>query len=281
MENVNVKMSYKKYLEKVYLNLQFPYSFAGVEKLYRTVRKDRKFVLGKAKIRKWLETEGTFGLHRQINRKLRRRKVIAPYINYQWDADTAVMKSCNAWYGYFLLAIDVVSRFVHTCPLKTTHGKETALALQTFFLTEDRQKHGVPVKRRATSLEGRESRPLLHAKRTEEFVRERAIETIKSKLSRYISRHHTHRWIEVLDSITQIYNRRYHRSINETQLWKLQYGPKNYATIRTRRFAFKKGDTVCISHVRQPFDREYDERLPWNTSWRPTAESRRESRTTR
>jgi hypothetical protein len=25
------------------------------------------------------------------------------------------------------------------------------------------------------------------------------------------------------------------------------------------RFAFKKGDTVQISHVRQPFDREYDE----------------------
>jgi hypothetical protein len=50
-------------------------------------------VLGKAKIRKWLETQETFGLHRQINRKFRRRKVIAPFIDYQWDADTAVMNS--------------------------------------------------------------------------------------------------------------------------------------------------------------------------------------------
>jgi hypothetical protein len=47
-------------------------------------------VLGEAKIRKWLETQETFG---QINRKFRRRKVIAPFIDYQWDADTAMMKS--------------------------------------------------------------------------------------------------------------------------------------------------------------------------------------------
>jgi hypothetical protein len=39
------------------------------------------------------QTQETFGLHRQINRKFRRRKVIAPFIDYQWDADTAVMKS--------------------------------------------------------------------------------------------------------------------------------------------------------------------------------------------
>ena len=50
-------------------------------------------MLGKAKIRKWMETQETFGLHRQINRKLRRRKVISPILDYQWDADTAVMKS--------------------------------------------------------------------------------------------------------------------------------------------------------------------------------------------
>jgi len=32
-----------------------------------------------------------------------------------------------------------------------------------------------------------------------------------------------------------------------------------------QRFVFKKGDTVRISHLRQPFDREYDER--WTSEY--------------
>jgi transposase InsO family protein len=92
--------------------------------------------LGKAKIRKWLQTQDTFGLHREINRKLRRRKVIAPFTNYQWDLDTANFKSftkVNNGYTYFLLAIDVFSRYVRTFPLKTIQGKETAAALKSLF----------------------------------------------------------------------------------------------------------------------------------------------------
>jgi hypothetical protein len=42
---------------------------------------------------------------------------------------------------------------------------------------------------------------------------------------------------------------------DEARLWKLQY-----AKAPTRRCAFRKGDMVRLSHVRQPFDREYDER---------------------
>ena len=61
----------------------------------------------------------------------------------------------------------------------------------------------------------------------------RAIKTIKSKISRYMTPHQIHRWIDVLDSITQSYNISFHRSIkmvpraltknDEPLLWKLQY----------------------------------------------------------
>lgn len=82
---------------------------------------------------------------------------------------------------------------------------------------------------------------LLNEKDVEHFVTqneqkrayaERAIKSIKSKISRYM----THRWIDVLDSITQSYNNSFHRSIkmapravtkkDEPRLWKLQYGPR-------------------------------------------------------
>ena len=93
---------------------------------------------------------------------------------------------------------------------------------------------------------------------------------LKSKLFRYLSRHQTPRWIDVLDEITQSYNGSYHRSMkmspravtkkDEARLWKLQYTTRQYAKAPTQRYTFRKGDTVCISHVRRPFDREYDER---------------------
>ena len=62
--------------------------------------------------------------------------MIAPFIDYQWDADTAVVKSFakeNDGYAYFVLAIDVFSRFAHTFPLRSTRGKEMLSALQTLF----------------------------------------------------------------------------------------------------------------------------------------------------
>ena len=129
---------------------QFLSSFAGVDKLYFSVRKERKFVLGKAKNRKWLETEETLGLHRQINRKFRRGSVIAPYINYQWDADTAVMKSYNAWYDYFLLAIDVFCRFVRICPLKRFKEKKRPRLCRRFFSPEGKPLIWGPTKARSS-----------------------------------------------------------------------------------------------------------------------------------
>jgi hypothetical protein len=47
---------------------------------------------------------------------------------------------------------------------------------------------------------------------------------------------------------------------DEARLWKLQYATRQYTKTPTRRCTFRKGDTVRISHVRQPFDREYEER---------------------
>jgi len=67
-------MTYQDYLEKIYYDQQHLGSLGGVDKLYKAVRQEGKYVLGRTKIRKWLETQETFGLHRQIIFKFRRRK---------------------------------------------------------------------------------------------------------------------------------------------------------------------------------------------------------------
>ena len=153
MENVNARMSNKKYQEKVYFDPQFPGSFAGVDILHRAVGKEWKLVLGKANIRKWLQAQDTFGLHREINRKLRSRKVIAPFINYQWDVDTANFKSFTKVNNGYLLSIGH-RRFLSLCanvPTQNYPGERNNRRLEIPIWrtnktheTEDRQGSGVP-----------------------------------------------------------------------------------------------------------------------------------------
>ena len=175
------------------------------------------------------------------------------------------------------MAIEVFSRFAHKFPLRSTQGKEMSSALKTLF-----RRGKKPTKLRfdeGVEFRNREVQRLLKAERVDHFYTqneqkssyaERCIKTLKAKLFCYLSRHQTHRWIDVLDEVTQCYNGGYHRSINmtprgvtkkdEALLWKLQYTTRQYAKAPTRRYAFRKGNTVRISHVRQPLDREYDER---------------------
>jgi hypothetical protein len=283
-------MTYEDYLQTVYYDPRHPGSFSGLDKLYRAIRKEGKYVLGRAKIRKWLEKQETFTLHRQIIRKFKRRKVVVPYQNYQWDADTAVMTTYakeNDGYAYFLLVIDIFSRFVWTVATKTRKGTEMETALNSVF-----EQGKIPLKLRTdkgTEFCNRDVKKLLKVKGVEHFVvqneskanyAERAIKTIKSRISRYMTRNQTHRWIDILTTTTQSYNETYHRSIkkapkhvnkgDEAYLWKLQYEtlPKEKRTRNLQpstRYKYMIRDKVRLSFLRQAFDREYDER--WTSEY--------------
>ena len=59
-------------------------------------------------------------MHREERKKVKRRRVVVPKVDYQWDVDTANMeyyKKKND-YAYFLLAIDILSKFVWTVALR-------------------------------------------------------------------------------------------------------------------------------------------------------------------
>lgn len=279
-------MSYEDYLKSIYYDPKHPGSFGGLEKLYRAVRREGKYVLSRSKIRKWLQKQETFTLHRQINRKFKRTHVIVPEIGYQWDADTAVMTSFlkdNDGYGYFLFAIDVFSKYAWAVPLKSTKGIEMVQALSSVFSSTS------PPKKLRTDMGSEFYNKSIHNFLKEKNVNhffsrnekkanfaERGIKTIKSRLSRYMTQNQTHRWVDVLPNIIKSYNSTYHRTIkmapnqvkqrDEPYIWMSVYDqptkeasskPKKAKTIH---FKFKIGDSVRISHLRKPFDREYDER---------------------
>lgn len=131
-------MSKTKYLQKIYFDSSHPAAYSSEEKLYRWVKEEGKYKIPRAEIKKWLQSQEAYSVHKQSRGKFARRSVIATYKHYQWDIDTAVLesyKSENDGYAYFVLAIDIFSRFVWTFPLKTRKGTEMAKALSEIFKT--------------------------------------------------------------------------------------------------------------------------------------------------
>ena len=277
-------MKYEDYLASIYYDPNHAGAYGGVEKLYRAVRKDGKFVLDRTKIRDWLLKQEDYAVHRETRSKFKRRRVLAPFVDYQWDVDTANLahyKKDNDGFGYFVLAIDILSKFVWTVPLRTTTGEEMVRALTQILALGRKPTH--LRSDRGSEFVNQKVKTFLKKEAIEFFVTdnvvkasyaERAIKTIKSRLVRYMTHQQTHRWVDVLQKVTESYNATYHRSIKRTPksvkakdsvaLWKLQYDsqPKSsrQGPLRVRDYTFKVGDLVRVSFLRRAFQREYDER---------------------
>ena len=274
------------YLKKIYYDAKHPASFGGVKKLYFQSRKDgKKYTLNQ--IKKWLRNQETYTLFRRVLQNVKRSRVISPFTDYQWDCDCGSMgkwKKFNKGYAYFLLIIDIFSRFVWTVPLETLTGVEMVTALKTIFT---KQKCQVLRSDGGTEFNNRNVKAFLRKENVKHVVTknetkanfaERAIKSIKSKVSKQSYYRQTREWIQTLGDVTEGYNKTIHRSIGMTpthartadqvDLWKYQYGPKKKSERRKKQnsspkateiYKFKKGDTVRVSVLKWPFLREYQE----------------------
>ena len=274
-------------LESYYLNPDGAASFSSPDKLYRVINANHKHISRKD-ITEWLKQHEAYTLHKPTRRKFPRNRVVVDGIDYQWDVDTMDMVSYqtdNDGYKYVLIAIDIFSRYLWTHPLKSKHASEIIKALTFIWKGERKPKHLRSDK--GSEFVNSSVRKFLKGKKVNHFVTqnetkanyaERVIKTIKSKISRYFTHKQTHKWIDVLSSFTNSYNRTYHRTIklspekisktNEAQVWFEQYHKHNkhekYKHANTKlhrnKYTFSINDYVRISYLRGIFDREYDQK---------------------
>ena len=114
-------MSVEEYLENIYFDPSHAASFSGPEKLYRTVKKEGKFKIGRNKIKKFLRNKEEYSLQRDTKRKRKRRKIVVSGVDSQWAVDLADvqnLKTDNDGVKYFLVVIDVFSKFLFIEMLK-------------------------------------------------------------------------------------------------------------------------------------------------------------------
>ena len=96
------------YLKEIYSNPKHASAFSSPQQLYRYVKRDGKFRLNLKVINKWLQSQEVYTTNRKITRKIRRRRVIAPYIDFMWD-----IEKCQ----------------FHSVLLSQYHGQESCLRL--------------------------------------------------------------------------------------------------------------------------------------------------------
>ena len=71
------------YLAIIYFDPLNFVAYRGVEKLYRTIRKEGRLVIGRTKVRDWLLKQEDYAVHRETRSKITRRLVVAPFVDYQ------------------------------------------------------------------------------------------------------------------------------------------------------------------------------------------------------
>ena len=280
----------KQIISNIYFNPEIGGSFSSPIKLYKAIKEMGYNNIELSDIKLFLSGLDVYTLHKTVkyaNKKL--SKVIAPYIKYQADIDLADMsyyEKLNNGFKYFLLVIDIFSRFVYTAPLKSKSGMEVSNAIKAIFekgyIMEICRSDGgsefsnVFVKK---LLREYNVKQVITRNVSKASVAERAIQNIKSRLFRYMEYNNTHEWVNILEKITLGYNRTHHRVIGmapinvtrdqEGAIWKRVYLPtlqkkkkiKTQAKHRkpSKIFKLKIGDHVRISFIREPFKRYYDE----------------------
>lgn len=294
--SVYLSMSnYTDYLKELYYTPGKPGAFAGPEKLYQAVKQEGKYKIGRRRIRQFLNNEDPYSLYKPIRKTFPRSKVIVNTIDSMWDgdlADVSNISSHNDGYKFLLVLIDIFSRYLFIIPLRNKHHQNIIDGLKSVFQTE-RKPHtlrtdkGSEFKNRwvKTYLKKEGINVIYTQNETKANYAERVIRTMKNLMYRYFMKNRTYRFVNVLQDLVESYNNRPHRSLggnapatvnqgnaDEIRLdaylsgRKTKSDPLKMNLLKSKKttkkrvkpfFKLKVGDTVRISQLKHPFQRDY------------------------
>ena len=275
-------------LAKIYYDPTQPGSFSGLAKLDKAVKARKKFHISKPRIRRWMKEQETYTNLRGVRRKFARPRVMVDGANEMWDVDLADVSNTddeNDGMKFLLVTVDIFSRKAHVQPLKGKKSEEVVEALKKIFHEEKptkirSDKGGEFVNSKVSKFLVGEN--VLHTVTQNEVkanYAERFIKTLKNKLNHMFLHKHNLRYLEVLQDLVDGYNSTVHEGIDTTpnkssvknkedELWEDQYVYPFWKDLQKRKgknkkkshFAYKIGQRVKISFLREPFSREYHQK---------------------
>ena len=132
----------------------------------------------------------------------------------------------NNGYKYFVVFIDIFTRYLYTVPLKSLQGEEMVEAMKSTFSKARakplnmRTDKGSEYKNRYVKKFLKDSgvNHIFTNFETKANYAERVIKTIKLKLFKYLTYKESENWVSELEKFTKGYNKSFHRSLKMSPL---------------------------------------------------------------
>ena len=171
------------------------------------LKKDGKYDISRAQLKKWLMKQDTYTLHKPARRHYKRNRVIVGGIDELWQMDLADMQTMaaeNDGYRYLLVCIDVFSKYLWVIPLKTKTGSALVTAFKK-ILESGRKPQKIQTDQ-GTEFFNKHFKDLMKEEEiqlyntyneTKASIVERVIRTLKTRMWRYFTAKKTMRYIEV------------------------------------------------------------------------------------
>ena len=157
-------------------------------------------------------------LHKPVQRRFDKRTVFAKQVDDIWTADLVDMSSfsrSNKCYKYLLTVIDIFSKYGWIVPLKSKTGKEVVLAFgncssvggSRLWTDKDTEFYNYQLKAVLAA-----NNVMLYSTENEEksSIVERWNRTMKNIMWKYFTANNTQQYIDVLPSMVEKYNNKYH-----------------------------------------------------------------------
>ncbi len=198
-------------------------------------------------------------------------------VDDQWQTDLIDLRSIsheNMGYNFIVVIIDVFSKYAWTVPFKNKTPLEIIKAFRKIF-DLSRRKPMYVVSDKGKEYTNADFQNFLKTNNinyystknedTKACIAERFIRSIKELIFKYLTAKNTLKYVDVLDQLTDTYNKRYHRSIrmspsqvNETNILQVWHNIKHsHKRIREKRPKYTVGTYVRISKTNNIFDKGY------------------------
>ena len=210
------KPSSKSDLGQMWFDPQSPMGYSGVEKLSRASGRTKK------ETQAWLSNQLAYSLNKPMRRRFQTRSYKTSGPNDLWQADLMEMipfASINGGNKYILTCIDVFSRFARAIPIKSKSANDVSAAL-THMLKDEKPRHLQTDQ--GLEFYNANVKALLRKKKINHYsvfsqykaaLVERFNRTLREKLARHFVAQGNKKWVSVLPSLIDSYNKSKHRGI--------------------------------------------------------------------
>lgn len=263
-------------INRIYYDPAHPAGYSSLDKL----TKEMSGKMNRDDVKKWLQSQETYTLHKPVQRKFPRNKYILSNLNELWQADLSDMKSYsneNKGFNYILCVIDVFSKYAYARSIKKKNSKTIKESFESIFKEANTTPTHIQSDK-GTEFVSKDVQLYLKSKNINYYttnnpdikasIVERFQRTLKMKMWRYFTHRNTHKYIDCLQDLMYSYNHSFHSSI---RMCPCDVNSSNIMTVWTNLYErtkneksvalhpkFNVGDHVRITKYKHIFQKGYE-----------------------